>query len=199
MAQSFARRVAHGTIEAVEDLRIGERVDTHPDRAVGQRIGFEGGAGACGQCHAARDARATLGTAGEAQQQMQRRAALSIEHLRDRALPAARFVGGADLRQDRVANPLRGGNALDRQDLRQSFGPRDAHFVVDDVVHDEGATFDTPQLERWAGDTVRNRGGRQDFELPVVQQRAPAPQPVKERQVSWGGAFPGNGDRRREG
>ena len=138
---------------------------------------------------------------------MQRRSAFAIEHVRDRAFPPARFVGSGDLRQDRVANPLCDWDALDRQDLRQSLGPRHAHLVVDDVVHDERPALDAPELERWSRDAVGDCGRRQDFKLPVVQQRAPAPQPVKERQIERrrggagraGGAFPGKGDRRSEG
>src|SRR3989454_440251 len=92
MAYSLAGRIAERAIELREDIRVSEGVHAHPDHAVGERVGFERGAverRAAIQRHAARDAHAAFGAPGEPQQQMQRRAALSFEHLRDGTIPAA--------------------------------------------------------------------------------------------------------------
>ena len=130
---------------------------------------------------------------------MQGGAAFSFEHLRHGAIPATRFGGRRDLGQDGVPDPLRRWNALHGENLRQALGAGHPHLVVRDVVHDERAAFDAAQRERRAGDAIRDRGRRQNLELAVVQQRAPAPQPVKELQVARRRALAGVGDRRREG
>jgi len=149
-------------IEAFGHFVIGERADANPDRAVRQRIGVERGrlerpARRVGD--AARHARAPLLTPRQPQQEMQRRAALTFQHANDGALPAAQLGAGGDLGQHGIANPVRGGNALHREDLGETLGPRHAHLVVRGVIHNERPALDALQRQRRARDPVRDRRG----------------------------------------
>ena len=147
-----------------------------------------------GEGHAARDAGAARVAARQAQLQIQRCPALSLEHARDRALPATRLRRARRFRQNRIADPVGRGNALNGHDFSQALGSRHAHFVIRGPINDEGTTLDAAQQNGRARHATGEGRRRDDLELSIVEQRSPAPQSPVELHV---GRTPGGEAHRR--